>query len=293
MPSKNSTKKAWCRAYFKDSNSMSEVDDESVQLVITTPPEVAAVHTGNLVKKAPEVFSSVRSYNPMMLFIPTQKVLELANLQKRSLFDAVSGLFPLKFIEGIIKEVYRVLKPNGVFLWNMGNTLQDYSCAFGSNRINCLLPFVWAEYILHVTPFRIKEDFIWVKTCSSQEEEQLLPHRYFLKNIIADAYEHFFMFTKGDEWKFHLTSKTATLLTWFMFPPSKRTDRITPFNEDVIRRFLEAFTDQGDTVLDCMAGTGTLGKVAVEMGRNCVLYEKDESLRDVLKAKVGDAFEVP
>ena len=47
------------------------------------------------------------------------------------------------------------------------------------------------------------------------------------------------------------------------------------------------FSVIGDVVLDPFLGTGTTMKVAIELERNSIGYEIDESLLPIIKEKVG------
>ena len=37
---------------------------------------------------------------------------------------------------------------------------------------------------------------------------------------------------------------------------------------------IKLFTREGETLLDCFAGTGIVGRVAVELGRKCILIDR-------------------
>lgn len=255
--------KPWCKVYFKNANSMEEVEDDSIQLIVTTAPEVLRM------------------------------VLEKQMEWKIPVFN---WFVPFIFFVGMFMESYRVLKPDGTFFLNMGTSHKDYTEIFGSNQLNCLFPYLWVQNILRVTNFKIKEDFIWVKTST---EDHWIPSRVFGDDTkIVDAYEHFFMFTKSDKWKFHRPKNTGNMLStvWYATPVTKQTEigeiKLTPFSEPLIEMIVKTFTDKGDTVLDPMAGTGTLGKVATKTGRNCILYEARPGLRPIMEEKVGKTLKV-
>lgn len=50
---------------------------------------------------------------------------------------------------------------------------------------------------------------------------------------------------------------------------------ITPKPVDLLMNILEHVTDEGDTVLDCFAGTGSLGVASGKMNRRCIMIEKE------------------
>jgi site-specific DNA-methyltransferase (adenine-specific) len=51
---------------------------------------------------------------------------------------------------------------------------------------------------------------------------------------------------------------------------------VTPKPVALLKNLIIHTTDPGDTVLDCFAGTGSTGKACKELGRKCILIEKDE-----------------
>lgn len=62
--------------------------------------------------------------------------------------------------------------------------------------------------------------------------------------------------------------------------------RVAAFPEEVVYRLLRMFSIVGDTVLDPFLGTGTTTRVAMNLYRNSVGYEIDESLLGLIKRKV-------
>jgi site-specific DNA-methyltransferase (adenine-specific) len=59
---------------------------------------------------------------------------------------------------------------------------------------------------------------------------------------------------------------------------AKRTPiHLTPKPTDLLKNIILHTTDEGDTVLDCFAGTGSMGLACKELNRDCILIEKDSS----------------
>jgi site-specific DNA-methyltransferase (adenine-specific) len=59
---------------------------------------------------------------------------------------------------------------------------------------------------------------------------------------------------------------------------AKRTPiHLTPKPIELLKNIILHTTDEGDTVLDCFAGTGSMGLACKELKRECVLIEKDSS----------------
>ncbi len=63
------------------------------------------------------------------------------------------------------------------------------------------------------------------------------------------------------------------------------------FPEELVRRLIQMFTYEGETVLDPFLGTGTTVKVARELKREAFGYERDLKLKSVIMEKLGMTFE--
>lgn len=55
----------------------------------------------------------------------------------------------------------------------------------------------------------------------------------------------------------------------------------------LLRRLLADYTDPGDTVLDMFAGGGGLGRACKDMGRRCILIERDEQYCDIAAQRMA------
>jgi site-specific DNA-methyltransferase (adenine-specific) len=52
---------------------------------------------------------------------------------------------------------------------------------------------------------------------------------------------------------------------------------VTPKPLDVLKTIIEHTTDEGDIVLDCFAGSGTMGYACMDTKRKCILIEKENT----------------
>lgn len=62
---------------------------------------------------------------------------------------------------------------------------------------------------------------------------------------------------------------------------------IAAFPEEIPRRLIKLFSFAGETVLDPFLGSGTTTKVAKELGRNSYGYEVDLELKPIILKKIG------
>lgn len=100
--------------------------------------------------------------------------------------------------------------------------------------------------------------------------------------------------SKGD---YRLPHKTAwpregPCLEWLKdtwpLPPGRAGDgEPLAFPDELVRRLVLLFSEPGDVVLDPFAGTGTVGKVAVRLGRLAWLIERQPCYWPRLEAIIG------
>ena len=55
---------------------------------------------------------------------------------------------------------------------------------------------------------------------------------------------------------------------------------------ELYRRIIKTGSFNGDTILDCFAGSGTTGIVCKDLDRNCILIEKDIENCKLIKGRV-------
>jgi DNA modification methylase len=58
---------------------------------------------------------------------------------------------------------------------------------------------------------------------------------------------------------------------------------VTPKPIDLLENIIKHTTDEGDTLLDCFAGTGSLGQACINTKRKCILIEKDKTYYEYIK----------
>lgn len=67
------------------------------------------------------------------------------------------------------------------------------------------------------------------------------------------------------------------------------TQKPTPLMKELVK----LFTDEGQTVLDCFAGSGTTGVACVKLGRKFIGIEKDPTYFDVMVDRITKAYAQP
>jgi site-specific DNA-methyltransferase (adenine-specific) len=62
---------------------------------------------------------------------------------------------------------------------------------------------------------------------------------------------------------------------------------MTPKPIELLKNIILHTTDENDTLLDCFAGTGSLGYASVALNRKCILIEKDERYIDYIRKNMN------
>ena len=53
-----------------------------------------------------------------------------------------------------------------------------------------------------------------------------------------------------------------------------------------MKKIIEDYTKEGDTILDCFMGSGTTGIAAVNMNRNFIGFEIDDKYFNIAKKRI-------
>ena len=66
----------------------------------------------------------------------------------------------------------------------------------------------------------------------------------------------------------------------------KKCSHVTPKPVDLLENLIKHTTDEGDYLLDCFAGTGSLGRACLNTKRKCVLIEREEEYFHFMKEEL-------
>lgn len=162
-------------------------------------------------------------------------------------------------IENYMKECYRIMKPNSAMFMFCNSVHAD-----------------WFKSTLEKTGFRWKSTVIWVKNNHTSGD---------LKGGLGRQYECIMLVEKGrairknnyrysDVWKFDKVAG-KNLLHQNQKPL------------DLIKRCIELYSVEGETVFDGFMGSGTTGVACKEMNRNFIGVELDEDYFKIAKERMG------
>ncbi len=276
------------RIIFGDSKKMEEIDDESVHLVVTSPPYPMIKIWDNLFRSVDERIDSL--WRDLESEKDDKKIKKITD----EIYDLMH-----EYLYPVWQEIYRVLVPSGIACINIGDATRTLKGVFRlfPNHVRITeyfekIGFVTLPYVLWKKPTNKPNAFLG--------SGFLPPNAYVTLDV-----EFILIFRKGKPREFQPKDplRYASAYTkkerdrWFSqiwedikgekqtVPQIER--RTAAFPEEIPRRLIRMFSIIGDTVLDPFLGTGTTIKAAIDLKRNSVGYEIDRTLEPVIKRKIG------
>ncbi len=254
----------WAKIIVGDSRRMVELEDNSIDLVITSPP-----------------YWHIKDYGVVGQIGYGQSLHEY-----------------LKDLYRVWKECYRVLKPGQRLCINIGDQFAR-SIVYGRYKV---IP-LHAEIIAQCEDigFDYMGSIIWQKktTMNTTGGANVMgSYPYPPNGMVEIDYEFILLFKKpGNSKKVSKEIKEKSRLTkeewkeyfhghWY-FGGARQIEHEAMFPEELPKRLIKMYTFIGDTVLDPFLGSGTTVKSALNLNRNAIGYEINEKFLDVIKEKLG------
>jgi site-specific DNA-methyltransferase (adenine-specific) len=208
--------------------------------------------------------------------------------------------------KSIIEELYNVTKPGGVVVWVVGDATIK-----GSETGTSFKQALWAKecgFNLHDTmiyqknsyPFppsnryyqQFEYMFVWSKGTPKTTNIQRQETKWRQKNKHSSTTRN----SKGDtqHLKYETGKETRKMdNVWILDTGYMRgsKDKIAfqhpaTFPDELAKRHILSWSEEGDTVLDPFMGSGTTGKMAKELGRNFIGIELDETYYSIAKERI-------
>lgn len=256
--------------YVGDSRNMKDVEDGSVQLIITSPP-----------------YGKLKDYE-------NEEQIGL----NQSYSDYISNL------NDVWKECIRVLGPDGKLCINIMPLFESGSATPFNRRVTHTVISDIEKFMDATEEMFTFALYIWDKR-KIVRFSSFGSYPYPTNIFSTMPYEWIIVFCKkGKRPKVSNQIKEKSKLTqkewadwainsfWEMQPAKAKLEgHPAPFPKELPHRLIKLYSFYGDTVLDPFMGTGTTAEAAVELGRNAIGYEINEEYKKLINTKIKKASE--
>ena len=243
---------------------LKKMDDESVDMIITSPP----YHNLRVYSNDPRDLSNCESYEEYYYLL-----------------------------ELVIKECERVLKPGCKFIMQY----EDYNYTLG--RDGCMgqesITGAINDIVLN-NNFTLWTKAFWRKYSAQRAmiSNGALYYRCMKARdtILAANVGFVYVYKKAGECDF-IRASDITLAQWALWADgvwdigNSGIGHTTPFAEELVERCIKLWSCPGDTILDPFAGAGTVNKVAIENHRSAIGIELNEEFYKIAKEKRFDLWD--
>ncbi len=250
-----------------NSKQMDLVPDESVHLVVTSPPYWNLKDYGN----------------------------DDAIGQSSSTYEEY-----LESLYAVFKECVKKLLPDGKLIVNIMPILLPGKTSKFKRRVTKTVITDLEEFMNSLGNMYFHSLYIWDKR-KAVRFSSWGSYPYPPNLLSTYPYEWIIVFSKsGKRSRVSKEIKEASKITheeftdwvqnsiWDFQPASaKQEGHPAPFPEELPRRCIRLYSFVGDSVLDPFAGSGTTLKVARELGRNSIGYELNPEYEPIIRAKIG------
>lgn len=241
------------RFYNQSSVCMQQCQEESIALTVTSPPYWNAIDYDVHARKGSEAWHREREYN--------------------SFGETFSDY--LDQIQNVFSEVLRVTRPGGFCAIVVGTIL--------FKRKHYPAPMLITEKLTS-SGWEFHQDIIWNKvTGGVKRAGSFIQHPkpgYYYPNIMT---EYILVFKKPGETNRGVNQslliddvfkKDIANNVWHIAPVPPRTiEHPCPYPEELARRLILLYSEQGDEILDPFLGSGQTAIAAIRNKRSCVGYD--------------------
>ena len=258
---------------------LNAIPDESINLIYIDPP----FNTGRVQKR--QSLKTVRSAEGNRVGFKGQSY-ETIKGKVTSYDDSFSDYWA--FLEPRLEEAWRVLGANGTLYLHLDFREVHYAkvmldALFGLDSF--LNEIIWAyDYgARSKSKWPAKHDNILVYVKD--------PANYTFNNTAVDREPYMAPGLVTPE-KAAL-GKLPTDVWWhtIVSPTGKeKTGYVTQKPEGILRRIIQASSNEGDLVLDFFGGSGTTASVAMQFGRRFITIDKNPEAIEVMKKRLGDGM---
>lgn len=250
--------------FFGDSRRMKFIEDETIDFIMTSPP-----------------YWNLKNYGHDE---------QIGNSDYNTYLQQLSEVWD---------ELYRVAKPNAVFILNIGNRRHNKQ----------YLP-IGMDIYARMKQWKLWDTIIWYIPNALPQ-----PASY-IERLFDNKFEFLFLFTKDGghtDYTFHKPrvpnkyrevdprkykmNKRGRCLGNIIRIPAYRPPNVKSMNyhvasypEELVALMMHTMTDEEDVVLDPFLGSGTTLKVAKAMKRKGIGIEINSNFKDTIYGKVNESF---
>jgi site-specific DNA-methyltransferase (adenine-specific)/site-specific DNA-methyltransferase (cytosine-N4-specific) len=249
---------------FGNAENMKEIDDNSIHLIVTSPPYYNAPFD------FPNLFNSYDEF--------------------------------LKLLKNVGKELIRVLKPGRCACFVTQDVrIEGKLYPIVSDLIHIMVYDIGFEYQDKII-WKKPEGYIRISRRSGVIIQHPYPMYYYPDNIYEEIvvfkkpgeFDRSSIIAKIKE-KSKINTSRFQNEKWYLsvwdiknvLPHEKWSKYTAAFPEQLIERLVLLYSYYGETVLDPFLGTGTTCLVAKKLGRNCIGYEIDLELKEAIEERLG------
>jgi len=199
--------------------------------------------------------------------------------------------------EGIAKELYRVTKQGGVVVWVVGDaTIKGSETGTSFKQA---LYFKEMGFNLHDTMI-YEKSFYAPKT--HRRYEQVFEYMFVLSKGVPKTFNGILKenvmkvsmasgnHTQPDGTKKKMSAKRKThslIGNIIKYNPETKSNHVAPFPEKLAEDHILSWSNEGDTVLDPMAGSGTTLKMAKKNNRNYIGIEISPEYINIINKRLN------
>ena len=255
--------------YQADSTYLSMLDDESVQLAVTSPP-----------------YFDIKDYGE-----DVGQEGQLGDLDEYDQF--------LEILDNVWSECYRVLEPGGRLCVVVGDVLRSRS-SHGRHRV---IP-LHASIQNHATEigFDNLAPIIWYKIGNASLEAggnaRFLGKPYEPGAVVKNDIEYILLLRKPGGYRSpNIAERILSTIEadthqrmfrqlWDDIKGEKQGEHPAPYPADLAERLIRMFSFVGDTVLDPFAGTGSTAVASSRCGRNSISVELEPKYVNIAEERI-------
>jgi len=257
--------------YQGDARDLSMLDEESVDLVVTSPP-----------------YFNLKDYEN-----GTGGEDQLGDINEYEHFN--------EQVDRVWRQCYEKLRPGGRMVVVVGDVLRSRS-EHGRHRVVPLHATI-QEHCIDIG-FDNLAPIIWYKIGNASLEAggnaRFLGKPYEPGAVIKNDIEYILLFRKPGGYRSpSIEERILSVLEadthqkmfrqlWDDIQGEPQTDHPAPYPAELAERLIRMFSFAGDTVLDPFAGTGSTAVAASRCGRNSISVELEETYVDVAEERIRE-----